>query len=109
MTGDEDDEMPTGDGRFSPDAKSIAAGTLRLRAERRGDADGRVYLNLGSTADSSGNVGIGCSTVVVPKEGDDPSPVDAQAAAAQTFCSANGAPPPGYFVVGDGAVIGPKQ
>ena len=35
--GDEDDEAPTGDGNFSPDAKDIAPNTLRLRAERKGD------------------------------------------------------------------------
>ena len=33
--GDEDDELPTGDGKFSPDAKNIAPGTLRLRSERQ--------------------------------------------------------------------------
>jgi hypothetical protein len=45
---------------------------------------------------------------VVPKnkKGD----VDAQAAAARAFCEANnGAAPPGYFVIGDGPIIGPKQ
>jgi hypothetical protein len=109
VSGDEDDEMPTGDGKFSPDARNIAPGTLRLRRERRGDADGRVYLTLGRTADTAGNLGFACSTVVVPRSGGDTSAVDAQAAAAQAFCSANGAPPPGYFVVGDGALIGPKQ
>src|SRR5262249_20829696 len=41
---DEEDEEPTGDGNHSPDAKNIASGTLRLRAERKGDGDGRVYL-----------------------------------------------------------------
>ena len=36
--------------------------------------------------------------------------VDAQAAAAKAFCEANnGAAPPGYFVIGDGPIIGPKQ
>jgi len=34
----------------------------------------------------------------------------AQAVAAQTFCQANGGTaPPGYFVIGDGAIIGLKQ
>ena len=109
--GDEDDEMPTGDGNFSPDARDIAPVTLRLRRERRGDADGRVYLSVESTSDGSGNSGFACCTVAVPH---DQSPgsilsVDAQAAAAQAFCAASGAPPPGYFVVGDGPVIGPRQ
>ena len=109
--GDEDDEMPTGDGHFSPDARDIAAGTLRVRRERRGDADGRVYLSLESTSDASGNAGFACCTAVVPHGNDAAAilSVDAQAAAAQAYCSANGAAPPGYFVVGDGPVIGPKQ
>jgi hypothetical protein len=109
--GDEDDLMPGGDGRHSPDAKDIALGTLRLRSERVGSADGRVYLGLESTTDGSGNTGHACCTVVVPH---DPSPasmasVNAQAAAAVSYCTANGAPPPSYFVVGDGPVVGPKQ
>jgi hypothetical protein len=35
--------------------------------------------------------------------------VNAQAASAVLYCNQNGAPPPGYFVVGDGPIIGPKQ
>ncbi len=36
--------------------------------------------------------------------------VQNQAAAAQAFCLANdGMPPAGYFVIGDGPVLGPKQ
>jgi hypothetical protein len=109
--GDEDDETPTGDGNFSPDAKDIAVGTLRLRSERIGSADGRVYLDLETATDASGNSGHACCTVVVPRN---PSPgaialVNAQAAAAQAYCTANGTPPPDYFVIGDGPIIGPKQ
>jgi hypothetical protein len=110
--GNEDDEMPTGDGNFSPDAKDIASGTLRLRAERRGDGPGRVYLIVAKATDSSGNVSFACCTVVVPHE---PNPkgvaaVNTLATAAKAYCDAhNGAPPPGYFVIGDGPIIGPKQ
>ena len=110
--GDEDDESPTGDGNHSPDAKSIAVGTLRLRSERKGDADGRVYLIVVKATDMAGNVGVCCTTVVVPHDQKAASlaSVQAQAAAAKAFCQANGgAPPPGYFVIGDGPVIGPKQ
>jgi len=32
-----------------------------------------------------------------------------QAAAAGAQCTATGLPPAGYFVVGDGPVVGPKQ
>jgi len=109
--GDEDDETPTGDGTFSPDAKDIAPATLRLRAERKGDGDGRVYLIIVTATDASGNVTRCCTTVTVAKDQSKASKasVAAQAAAAQAFCGTNGAAPPGYFVIGDGPIIGPKQ
>ena len=109
--GDENDETPTTTTPItvhSPDAKDIAVGTLRLRAERLDSGDGRVYLVVVTATDPFGNASRACHTVVVPKKkkGD----VDAQAAAAKAFCEANnGAPPPGYFVIGDGPIIGPKQ
>jgi Carboxypeptidase regulatory-like domain/HYR domain len=108
--GDEDDETPTGDGNFSPDAKNIGVGTLRLRAERKGDGDGRVYLIVVTATDASGNVTRCCKTVTVPKSqsAKDRASVAAQAAAAAAFCN-TGAPPPGFFDIGDGAVVGPKQ
>jgi len=110
--GDEDDEEPTGDGTHSPDAKDIAPGTLRLRSERKGDADGRVYLIVVKATDDAGNVGVACCTVVVPKSQSqaDQNAVNMQATSAQSFCLANqGALPPGYFVIGDGSIIGPRQ
>ena len=67
-----------------------------------------MYLIIVKATDTSGNVSQACHTVVVPrkKKGD----VDAQAAAAKAFCEANNfTPPPGYFVIGDGPIIGPKQ
>ncbi len=51
--GDEDDETPTGDGNFSPDARNIGIGALRLRSERNGDGDGRVYLIVVMATDAS--------------------------------------------------------
>ncbi|HEU4389479.1 MAG TPA: hypothetical protein VFV34_16870, partial [Blastocatellia bacterium] len=108
---DEDDEEPTGDGNHSPDAKNIAAGTLRLRSERKGDGDGRVYLIIVSATDSSGNTTRCCSTVTVShsQSNADKASVAAQAAAASAYCAQFGTPPPGYVLVGDGPVIGPKQ
>jgi len=99
---DEDDEAPTGDGNFSPDAKNIAPGTLRLRSERNGGGDGRVYLIIITVTDSSGNVVHCCQTVTVPKSQSNASrqSVAAQAAAASAFCEQNGAAPPGF--IGDG-------
>src|SRR5207245_5763562 len=63
----EEDEEATGDGRFSPDAKDLASGTLRLRQERKGNGDGRVYLIISYAVDAAGNVGFSCSTVGVPQ------------------------------------------
>jgi hypothetical protein len=109
---DEDDQADTGDGNFSPDARDIAPVSLRLRSERSGNGDGRVYLVVAKATDASGNVAASCNTVVVPKSQSkkDQDSVNAQAAAAKAYCLAHtGAPPPGYFVIGDGPVVGPKQ
>ena len=108
----EDDQGPTGENHFSPDAKDIGIGTLRLRQERLGAGDGRVYLIVIKATDTAGGTGFATATVVVPKSS---SPADvalakANAAAAKALADANnGTPPTGYFVVGDGPVVGPKQ
>ncbi|MBI3447299.1 MAG: HYR domain-containing protein [Acidobacteria bacterium] len=110
--GDEDDVEPTGGGRFSPDARSIALGTLLLRQERKGDSDGRVYLPVVTGTDMSGNVGFDCDTVVIPHDLSAASiaDVDAQAGAGRAFCLGHhGAAPPGYFVIGDGPAVGPQH
>ena len=108
---DEDDVTGAG-GEMSPDAKDIAPATLRLRAERAGNSDGRVYLIVVTATDSSNNVTRACLAVVVPKSQSSASAASAaqQAQAAVSYCEThNGAPPPGYFVVGDGPTVGPKQ
>jgi hypothetical protein len=109
---DEDELANTGDGVFSPDAANIASGTLRLRAERSGKGDGRVYLIVARATDISGTAVASCSTVVVPQSQSrkDKDAVNAQAAAASQFCTQNGgAAPAGFFPVGVGPVVGPKQ
>jgi hypothetical protein len=108
---DEDDEENTGDGHHAPDAKNIAAGSLRLRAERNGNGDGRVYLIIPEATDSSGNRGFSCCTVTVPHDGSRAAQTSAtqQAGAARAFCLTNGTAPAGYAVVGDGPEIGNKQ
>ena len=107
---DEDDLTPDSPDH-SPDAKDIAPGTLRLRAERDGGGDGRVYLIVVVATDSSNNKSRNCLTVVVPKSKSaaDILAASQQAQAARDHCIATGMPPAGYFVVGDGAVVGPKQ
>jgi FtsP/CotA-like multicopper oxidase with cupredoxin domain len=109
--GDEEDELPTGDGTHSPDAKDIAVGTLRLRAERKQKADGRVYLLVTTATDGEGNTTIACTSVVVPKDQTKTgfASVKAQADAAVAFYLANGSPPPGFVEIGDGPLIGSKQ
>ena len=107
---DEDDQEQL-DG-MSPDARDIAPLTLRLRAERRGDADGRAYIIRIKATDQANNTSYSYCTVVVPKSQSkaDISAVNAQAAAAVAAFVANGNNlPAGYYVVGDGPVVGPKQ
>ncbi|HXI59149.1 MAG TPA: hypothetical protein VNO55_23945 [Polyangia bacterium] len=108
----EADEEDTGGGRFSPDAKGFAAGALRLRAERKGNGTGRVYLIVTSAVDASGHGATACSAVVVPHDQAAASiaSIDAAAASAVAFCGAHGgAAPPGYVPSGVGPVVGPKQ
>jgi uncharacterized repeat protein (TIGR01451 family) len=101
------------DGNFSPDAKNIGAGMLRLRAERATgeDGQGRIYLIRVTATDSSSNTGSKCVAVVVPSSNSPKAVNDAQAAglAAANQCTATGLPPAGYVPVGIGPVIGPKQ
>jgi hypothetical protein len=109
----EDDQSPTDpDGPFSPDATGLASGTLRLRAERGEYGPGRVYLIVVKASNSGGNTGFSVATVVVPKSQSaaDMAAVNALAASAKSYALVhNGNAPVGYFVVGDGPVVGPKQ
>jgi len=108
---DEDDVDPATSGDQSPDAKNIALGTLRLRSEREDNGNGRVYLIIVTETDSAGNVSHCCLTVTVPRSQSaaNIASVNAQAAAALSFCQSNGTPPPGFFLVGDGPIVGSKQ
>jgi len=111
--GDEDDETATGSGEiFSPDATGLAPATLRLRSERVSTGDGRVYLIVVTATDEAGGTGFAALTVGVPKSSaaKNVASVNAQQAAAKAYADAHGgAPPPGYVVIGDGPIIGPKQ
>lgn len=111
---DEDDVWPAS-AQFSPDAKQMCD-TLRLRSEREGSGDGRVYLIIVTVKDTDTLTGLfhfhTCVfTVVVPHDLSAASiaSVLEQAAAAEAFFNTNGTPPANYFLVGDGPVIGPKQ
>ena len=112
--GDEDDQTPTTNNAVhSPDAKDIGPNsTLRLRGERLESGDGRAYLIIITATDLSGNVSRAYQTAVVPKGNKQANidSVNAQAAAAESYAQSHGgAPPVGYFVIGDGPIIGPKQ
>ncbi|HLL73860.1 MAG TPA: HYR domain-containing protein, partial [Pyrinomonadaceae bacterium] len=87
----------------SPDATDIGVGTLRLRRERDGAGDGRVYLVVVRVTDAYGNTSASCSTVGVPLSSSSAhvASVNAQANSAASYCSANGgSAPPGYFPIG---------
>ena len=73
--------------------------------------DGRVYLIVVKATDAAGNVSYSVETVVVPpsRSAGDLAIVNAQASAARAYFLANLAQPPGYFMIGDGPVTGPKQ
>ena len=107
----ESETDPTGDGNFSPDASGIATETLRLRAERKGTGNGRVYLIAVTATDFAGNVGMSCQSVVVPlaHQPASLSSVEGLAASAVAFCKASSSNNMGYFVIGNGPIIGPLQ
>jgi hypothetical protein len=94
-----------------PDAKLIASGTLRLRAERDANSNGRVYLIRMTATDVFANTSRKCIAAVVPKSQSaaDVSNVVAMAQAATSVCNATGNPPADYVTVGDGPLVGPKQ
>jgi hypothetical protein len=107
---DEADLGPDADSNFSPDAKGLASGTLRLRSERPGNSGGRVYLIVASGTDAFGGTARDCQTVVVPHDQSAASiaAIDADASSALATCNA-GSIPAGYVAVGVGPTVGPKQ
>jgi hypothetical protein len=57
----------TGDGDTAPDWEIIDDHHIKLRAERAGNGDGRVYTVTVACTDQYGNTGTGTKTVLVPK------------------------------------------
>jgi hypothetical protein len=114
---EDDQDARGGDDRFSPDAKN-SAGVLRLRSERTGYGDGRVYVVVVTSTNIAGQTTSQVLTVVVPHSQSAADIAAVQALAAQALtqqaafvnaATASGAIPSGYFLVGDGPVVGPKQ
>ncbi len=79
---------------------------LELRAERRGNGDGRVYLVVVVATDSAGATGFDCCTVVVPHDASEASEtlVALEANDAESACHETGAPPEGYTFIGSMAI-----
>jgi hypothetical protein len=69
ITSDEKPEADDGDGRFSPDATVTGTGVnriIRLRRERLGSGDGRVYLIRITATDQHNNTSLKVLQVGVP-------------------------------------------
>jgi hypothetical protein len=64
------DEAPdsTGDGHTTPDVNALACDAVELRAERKGNADGRTYRLGWKAVDPSGNATTGECKVTVPHD-----------------------------------------
>ena len=100
-----------GSGNFAPDAKQ-ANDKLRLRAERSGNGNGRVYLLINLGVSSDDNVALHCSAVVVPHSNSQQSidAVNAMAKDAVKYCEDNqGLAPAGWYQHGLSEEVGPKQ
>ncbi len=98
-------------GNFAPDAKE-ADKVLRLRAERHGSGNGRVYLLIGFGADKGDRFATSCEVVVVPHSNKSASiaAVSIMASKAKYYCEENnGAAPEDFYQHGLSAEIGPKQ
>jgi len=97
---DEDDEAATGDGNHAPDA--VMDPNLRLRSERGGDGNGRVFLIVTTATDESGNMDVSCCAVAVPHSLKRTAvlAVQAEAATAMNGCSETGSPGT-PFVIGE--------
>ncbi len=99
------------EGPHAPDAADVSS-DLRLRRERAGSGDGRVYLMITHATDACGNTSFACSVVDVPHSNGKKAQasIAQQVAEAQGFCNGNGgAPPPGFVQVGLSPASGPKQ
>jgi RHS repeat-associated protein len=96
---DEPEESQTGDGNQSPDATTVPVQRLQLRAERKGDSDGRVYLTIARATSPSGVTNTSCSVVGVPKSQSkkDLNGLEAQMTAAALYCDAHDIQPPAFF------------
>ena len=110
-------DIGDGTGRHAPDAKDLYTG-LRLRKERRGAEDGRVYLIIARAEDGCGNVGFGYCAVVVPHDQSEDGLAEVAAQAEATLATVASTPgttiaekvaPLGYTQHGVSEELGPHQ
>ncbi len=110
VTSDERPEADEGDGHFSPDAVITGTGVnrvVRVRAERVGGSDGRVYLITITAIDQYNNASQKVLRVDVPKNQSKKSGVCA--VDSRPVAGAD-SPDGGFFATSPPApVIGPKQ
>jgi hypothetical protein len=94
------------DGALPTDA-DLASGTLQLRARRRLNGNGRVYLIVTLAADASGQSGFDVCSAVVPYDHSQAAlaAVRAEAAAATAYYQDNQTAPPDYAFLGDGPAL----
>ncbi len=85
-----------------PDVVFDEGGTLWLRAERRGEGIGRVYLIVVLSGEGDGEGIVECCTVVVPHDKSKArmAAIEEEAALAEALCLITGEAPEGYSLVG---------
>lgn len=114
VTSDEKPEIDTeGDGNFSPDAVVTGTGVnrlVRLRGERRGGEDGRVYLIRITATDQYNNTSLKVLRVGVPKDQNPRTGPSSTCAVDSRPIPGSDAPDGGFFAENPPApVIGKKQ
>lgn len=77
-------ENTTGDGNHAPDMVLVGPSTWQVRAERRGNGNGRVYGVTFTVTDASGNATTATCQIGVPHDQSGALPVDDGAASGHT-------------------------
>ncbi len=90
------------DGALPTDA-DLGSDALQLRAKRRKDGNGRVYLIVATVADASGQSGFDVCSAVVPYDHSRAAQaaVQAEAAAAAAYYQENQSAPPDYNLLNE--------
>ncbi len=91
------------DNAGSSDAQDIAPDTLKLRAERTGNGNGRVYLIVAQATDATGALALDVCPVVVPHDQSRRAveTIRAEATAAEAWYRSFQTAPPGFSLLGE--------